>query len=74
MSHQHAKGAEVHDDLQSNTTTIADRESPVEASITAEADLPSTPPEKVQGIDPPPNGGLTAWLQVCLLQHEYSTD
>lgn len=49
-------------------THVADQnkkvEPPVEASLSAEADLPISPPEKPLGVEPPPNGGLTAWLQV----------
>lgn len=70
MSHQLKGRAEVHDDLHSNTSdaTIAaggdEVAKPVEIAENAEADLPVSPSEKVNGIDPPPNGGLVAWLQV----------
>ena len=78
MSSQDTRIAMVHDrsylnsDSSSIATVTASKEvaNPVELSNNAEADLPVAPSEKVVGIEPPPNGGLTAWLQVWMIRRD----
>lgn len=70
MASQYTRNAEVGNSSSveaSNMSYEADGKEvaqPIGTSMNAESDLPVSPSEKVVGIEPPPNGGLTAWLQV----------
>lgn len=78
MSSQDTRNAVVHDqsylnsDSSSIATLTAGKEvaNPVEVSNNAEADSPVAASEKVVGIEPPPNGGITAWLQVWMIPRD----
>ena len=61
------KELRVGSEVQSCKDQARSVDTPVEEAVNAEGDLPPIPETKErlhQGIDPPPNGGLTAWLQV----------
>lgn len=61
------KELRVSSQVPSSGDQASNVDAPVEEAVNAEGDLPPTSEKEIrlqQGIDPPPNGGLTAWLQV----------